>query len=524
MKIKTLFWIFWTLCLAPCLQTFAQQKPPNILFCIADDASYPFMSAYGCSWVKTPAFDKVARNGILFNNAYTPNAKCAPSRSCIVTGRNPWQLEAAGNHWSYFPQKFKTYVEALGERGYFTGFTGKGCAPVVAKTADGKPRSLTGRNYNRYKTTPPSRQISTDDYAKNFEAFIKEKPKDQPFCFWYGGWEPHRGYEYASGIKKGGMKTTDITAVPPFWPDTDSVRTDMLDYAFELQYFDQQLMKILDLLEASGELDNTIVIVTSDNGMPFPRVKGQEYEYSNHLPLAVMWKQGIKNPGRMVDDLVSFIDFAPTFLELAGIKTNAAGMQPVQGKSLTDIFYSSKTGIVNPQRSYVLIGKERHDVGRPGDVGYPIRGMVTREYIYLHNFETGRWPAGNPQTGYTNVDGSPTKTACIEAGKKNETLRYWQWSFGRRGAEELYRLQPDRECLNNLAANPEYAGIASGLKEKLFSELRTQQDPRILGNGALFDNYPYADKTGIHFYERYMQHDSTLRWGWINDSDFDDGH
>ena len=91
---------------------------PNILFCIADDASYPHMGAYGCDWVKTPAFDRVARQGLLFTRAYTPNAKCAPSRACILTGRNSWQLKEACNHIPFFPAEFKSYVEALAEHGY----------------------------------------------------------------------------------------------------------------------------------------------------------------------------------------------------------------------------------------------------------------------------------------------------------------------------------------------------------------------------------------------------------------------
>ena len=101
--------------------------------------------------------------------------------------------------------------------------------------------------------------------------------------------------------------------------EEDSIRLDILDYAFEIEWFDRHLQKMLTLLEEQGELENTVVIVTSDNGMPFPRIKGQVYEYSNHLPLAIMWKDGIRNPGRSVDDFVNFIDFAPTFLELARI-------------------------------------------------------------------------------------------------------------------------------------------------------------------------------------------------------------
>ena len=155
----------------------------------------------------------------------------------------------------------------------------------------------------------------------------------------------------------------------------------MLDYAFEIEYFDNHLVKMLDILEKKGELDNTIVIVTADNGMPFPRVKGQSYEYSNHLPLAIMWGKGIRNPGRTIYDYVSFIDFAPTLLEVAGIKQSVAGMQSIEGRSLTDIFYSSKKGYVNKERDHVLIGRERNDVGRPGDLGYPIRGIVKDGFL-----------------------------------------------------------------------------------------------------------------------------------------------
>ncbi|GAA4305259.1 sulfatase [Compostibacter hankyongensis] len=508
----------------PCgLQAQTPHPParlPNILFCIADDASYPFMSAYGCQWVHTPGFDEVARNGILFNNAYTPNAKCAPSRSCILTGRNSWQLEAAANHVAYLPAKFITYAEALDSGRYFVGYTGKGWAPGDAGTVNGKKREPAGKPYNRIRTVPPTRQISPIDYAANFRAFMKEKPRGQPFCFWFGGFEPHRPYAFRSGIEKGGKSVTAIDKVPPFWPDNDTIRADMLDYAFELEYFDKQLVKALQILKESGELDNTIIVVTADNGMPFPRAKGQEYEYSNHIPLAVMWKNGIQHPGRIVDDFVSFIDLAPTFLEVAGVDPGRTGMQPITGKSLTDIFYSSREGTVNPQRDHVLIGKERHDVGRPHDEGYPIRGIIAKGFLYLHNFKTDRWPAGNPETGYLNVDGSPTKTQVIQSRKTPDTRKYWEWSLGKRQPDELYRLQSDRSCLNDLSANPEYRHILDTLRTQLFTELKAQQDPRMYGRGDIFDQYPYANPDVRNFYEKYSRGEK-VRAGWVNPTDFD---
>ena len=294
---------------------------PNILFCISDDQSFPHAGAYGCKWVKTPAFDRVAREGILFTNAYTPNAKCAPSRSSILTGRNPWQLEEAANHVPYFPAKFRTFPEVLQDNGYFTGFTGKGWAPGNPGEINGKRRELTGPGFHQHKLTPPARYISNNDYAANFEAFLDANTDGKPFCFWYGSTEPHRAYEFGAGVAKGGKSLSQIDKTFGFWPDNDTVRNDMLDYAFEIEHFDNHLEKMLNILEKRGLLENTIVVVTSDNGMPFPRIKGNSYELSNHLPLAIMWPKGIKKPGRVVNGFISFIDFAPTLTELAGLTT-----------------------------------------------------------------------------------------------------------------------------------------------------------------------------------------------------------
>jgi arylsulfatase A-like enzyme len=497
-----------------------EKTTPNILFCIADDATFSHFGAYGCDWVKTPAFDQVAQQGVLFMNAYTPNAKCAPSRAAILTGRNSWQLEQAGNHWPYFPEKFKTYSEVLTENGYHVGYTVKGFAPGVVGEINGKKRQLTGKNYSSITLEPPTDAIHSADYAANFEAFLNDNADDKPFCFWYGSVEPHRRYEFGSGIEKGGKDVDQVDKVPGFWPDNDTVRTDMLDYAFEIEWFDQHLAEMMAILEEKGELDNTLIVVTADNGMPFPRVKGQAYEYSNHMPLAIMWKNGIVNPGRVVEDFVSFIDFAPTFLELAGIDGEQNGMQPITGSPLTDILYSEKAGKVNEERNSVLIGKERHDIGRPNDWGYPIRGIVTEEFIYLHNFEPDRWPAGNPETGYLNVDGGATKTFILNSRRRGEDIRYWEWNFGKHPQEELYRISDDPECIRNLADLEEFAEIKEGLKQQLFAELEAEGDPRMFGEGHVFDEYKYADQSGVGFYEKYMRGEE-LNWGWVNDSDFE---
>ena len=497
----------------------SSNKRPNILFVIFDDASYAHFGAYGCDWVKTPAFDRVANEGILFTRAYTPNAKCAPSRSCILTGRNSWQLEEAVNHWPYFPKKFKTYAETLTENGYHVGYSGKGWAPGIPGEVDGVKRQLAGSPFNAKTLTPPTKFISPNDYTGNFIDFLDANQKGEPFCFWYGSKEPHRGYEYGSGQAKGGKSPSDIDKVYSFWPDTDSVRTDMLDYAYEIEYADKHLASILAELEKRGELDNTVVVVTSDNGMPFPRIKGQEYEFSNHLPLAIRWPQGIENPGRKVDDFVNFIDFAPTFLELAGVKGEQVGMQPIQGKSLTNIFESGKAGIVEQSRDHVLIGKDRHDIGRPNDWGYPIRGIVKGDYLLIQNFEADRWPAGNPETGYLNCDGGATKTVCLDTQYDPANSQYWEWSFGKRPPLELYNIKNDPECMTNLADQAETKELLTTMKDQLYLELKEQLDPRLTGNVEALEKIVYANKSGADFYTRYMSGEK-MRTGWVNDTDF----
>ncbi len=126
------------------------------------------MGAYGCTWViKTPNFDRIARNGLLFKNAYAPNAKCSPSRASIITGRNPWQLEEGGNHISYFPAKFGSFAEVLAQNGYFVSYTGKSIEPLTARNQDGSPRQMLVHAFDSIKTIPPTRQISNSDYSAN---------------------------------------------------------------------------------------------------------------------------------------------------------------------------------------------------------------------------------------------------------------------------------------------------------------------------------------------------------------------
>ena len=468
------------------------QDRPNILFVIADDWGWPHAGVYGCDWVDTPNFDRVAKSGVLFQNAFTSNPKCSPCRASILTGRNSWQTGEAVNHFGVFPDTWPVYPDLLEAGGYKVGYTGKGWGPGDYK-AGGWERNPAGPGYQAVKLDPPASGISRADYAGNFAGFLKERDRQagddgepRPFHFWLGTHEPHRAYEPGSGRRAG--KDVGAIDVPGFYPKNRRIQEDLADYALEVEHVDRHLGRALDLLEQRGELADTLVVVTSDHGMPFPRVKGQIYEWGFHLPLAVMGpgvNPGPDGDGRVVEDFINVRDFAPTFLEFAGLPIPDS----ITGTSFKGILNSPDGGDVRPGPDEMLVGKERHDVGRPGDVGYPVRAIRTPDYLYVLNFAPDRWPAGNPETGYRNVDGGPTKSDLLDRFDQ-----YYQLSFGKRPPEELYKLPDDGENLVNLADDPAHRAAKTRLRERMLELLAAENDPRVTGRAWVFDTYRYTGR------------------------------
>ena len=363
---------------------------PNILFAISDDQSHPHASAYGCRFVSTPAFDRVARRGVLFRQAFSPTPGCSPTRAALLTGRHAWQIEHAGTHASSFAAKYRTFPDRLEDTGYFVGYTGKGWGPGNWKDG-GRTRNPAGPAYQGAKLAKAKPGMSRTDYASNFERFLADRPEDAPFCFWYGASEPHRVFDKGSGLRAG--KTLESAEVPAFLPDLPGVRGDLLDYAVEIEWFDRHLGRMLDALETRGELDNTLVIVTSDNGMAFPRAKANLYEFGIHMPLAIQWPAAVPK-GRTVDDLVGFVDLTATIVEAARVVVPAPELA---GRSLMPILRSKSEGIVDPTRDAVFAARERHSSSRYRSLGYPQRAIRTHRFLYIRNVHSERWPAGTPQ-------------------------------------------------------------------------------------------------------------------------------
>ena len=449
-------------------------KRPNILFAIADDWGWPHAGAYGDPVVKTPTFDRLAKEGILFNHAYVSSPSCTPSRGAILTGQWHWRLGGAGNLWSVFPDRLATYPELLEKAGYHVGATGKAWGPGRTET---RGRNIAGKRF------------------KNFAVFLSSVPAEKPFCFWLGTSDPHRPFRKGSG-EQSGMKIDDVV-VPACFPNVAEIRGDVADYYWEVQRFDRLVGAAVAALKKNGQLDNTIIFMTGDHGLPFPRSKSNLYDTGTRVGLALRWGTKVAG-GRTVDDFVSLTDLAPTFLEAAGVKVPA----DMTGRSLLNIFRSKKSGQVEPGRGFVLTGKERHVPGqeKPDMGGYPCRAIRTHQFLYIRNFKPERWPAGTPDYEKASIsrawladcDNGPTKTYMVDNKDKDSNhRRLYQLSFGKRPADELYDLSKDPHQLNNVAGEAAYAGRVKEMSAQLMKELAKSGDPRARGDGDEFDRYPY---------------------------------
>ena len=448
----------------PTAQTSARR--PNILLAIADDWSWPHAGAYGDPTVKTPVFDRVAREGALFTRAFAAAPSCTPSRAALLTGRSPHQLAEGGVLHGFLPDTFPVYTDLLEQAGYHVGYTRKGWGP--------------GRFEAGGRTRNPAGPLFSD-----FEAFLRNRPPGRPFAFWFGSTDPHRPYEQGSGAQSG----IDIASirVPRFLPDTPEVRGDLADYFFEVQRFDREVGEILERLRALGELDNTLVVITADNGMPFPRAKANVYDAGARLPFAMRWPDRVK-AGFVTGAFVSLSDLAPTFLDAAGVTVPDS----MSARSLLGVAAGSSA----EGRDKVFIERERHANVRKGDLSYPVRAVRTDEWLYIRNFRPDRWPAGDPEMyiavgPYGDIDGGPSKSLLLERRGSPSIARFFDLATARRPAEELYDLKTDPDQLANVATDPGRNSTKARLRRMLDEWMRTTGDPRATTDDDRWDRYPY---------------------------------
>lgn len=465
-----------------------QGRRPNILIAISDDQSYPYASAYGTPGLSTPAFDYVARQGIAFSNAYVCSPGSSPSRASTLTGRYPWQIAEAGTHASSFPAQYLCFPDLLAQHGYLSGFTGKGWGPGDWK-ASGRQHNPAGPAYNRHTLQPPHPGISTIDYTANFAHFLGELQPGQPFVFWYGATEPHRPYDETAW--RTDQRDLSQVCVPPFLPDAEVVRADLANYNIEIEWFDRHLQQMISLLREKKMLDNTIIIVTADNGMPFPQAKANCYDAGIHVPLAICWGNHIRH--RDIEQaIVSMVDIYPTLAQLAGIPTDTLQLSGISLAPLLGLSRGTYT------RTAAFSGRERHSSARPDNQGYPIRSVRSGNHLLIHNLHPDRWPAGNPllrddtnlQRGYRDIDDGPTKTYLIAHHFEKAVAPFYKAAVAKRPEYELFDLQRDPQCRTNLYDRPEHAAVATHLRTLLEQHLLETNDPRLGPTPEVWETYP----------------------------------
>ena len=382
---------------------------PNFVIIVTDDLSWNHINANGFKHVKTPHIDRLIDQGYSFSNAFASTSSCTPSRSAMLTGRNGFELEQGASLWGYLPKKFQTYTEILAENGYKIGGSGKGWGPGVLIYRDEDPVGELNNNLPYYVKDGTQIVYRSIDYAENLNSFLKVN-HNSPFCYWLGPHEPHR--PYSRSLSNTIRANSASLPIPKFLPDHQSVREDFNDYLSEVEMIDKYVGKTLDVLKENKVLDNTIIIFTSDNGMPFPRAKTHLYDSGARVPL-IVWRENMKKAGKINNKIVSLIDMAPTILEYADIKVP----NNMSGKSLYPVIEKGK----NKVRKEVLLYRERHSWRKNEEV-YISRAWRNKKFLLIWNLYPDRLP----------VDTNNGSTLSLIKGNTQDFSYYYDLSFAKK--------------------------------------------------------------------------------------------
>ncbi len=509
----------------------AAPKRPNILFCFADDWGR-YASIYATvdnrpspsQVVKTPNIDRVAREGVLFKNAFVTAPSCTPCRSSLLSGQYFFRTGRAailqGAQWD---SNIPSFPLLLKDSGYHIGETWKVWSPgtpVDAPFGAGKfAYESGGAGYNNFsenvtqminKGTPlvEAKQKLLREVNANFTAFLKDRKADEPFCYWFGPTLVHRKWIKGSGKALWDIDPSALEGkLPKFLPDVPEIREDFADYLGEIQGLDAGIGVLLDKLAEIGELDNTLIVISGDHGAPgFTHGKCNLYDFGVGVTLAARWPGG--KGGRVVDDFVNLMDLAPTFLGAGGVEPPKV----MTGRSLANVLESDQSGQVDPARTWVVTGRERHvGMAREGNLPYPHRALRTSDFLYIRNFHPDRWPMGAPygvtdssepkaddlendtRVAFADMDASPTKAWLVAHRNEPQWKKYYDYAFAKRPGEELYDLRSDPDQITNVAGDSKYDATRKEMSARLLEILTAANDPRVTGDGGTFDRPPFSD-------------------------------
>lgn len=519
--------ILSALLIVPCVCTQAASKP-NILFFFVDDWGR-YASIYADPQqpslndiVNTPNFDRIGREGVVFENAFVPVSSCGPCRASLATGRYFWNcgsgafLNGGASDWrgheNPLPAMTK-FPDLLRESGYLARKQVKTISFVDSKPTPvekGMPRV----EYQRYGLYVSAAKDDADRKKRIEETLNHPRYEmrrvvkaaqsvEQPFFFIYGTINVHRPYKADSGQKLWGIDPESLRGrLPTFLPDVEDAQRDFADYLGEVQAADAMLGVMLDELEKAGQLDNTLVIISGDNGLPgIPRGKTNCYDLSVRAPMMVRWPGKVQT-GRRVEDFVSVMDVGPTLLEVAGLPVPA----DMNGRSFLAQLTSAKSGWIDEKRDWVVVGRELHfHTARDGNLPFPMRAIRTKDHLYIHNFKPDRWPNGAPynlnekstaddyekleEAPYRDLDASLTKSWLINNRSATDGKDAIELTLGKRPPEELYAIQDDPDSLHNLAGDSNAENTLKELRIRLDALMQETNDPRLTD---AFDKPPYV--------------------------------
>lgn len=426
----------------------APSARPNFIVFIADDMAWDDCGAYGNAGVRTPHLDRLAREGMRFDRAFVTASSCSPSRASILTGRYPHATGARELHWP-LPDDQATFVEALRTAGYWTAAAGKWHLGESAKRRFDvvHEAGTAGFQLPTGPAAAPARMVTEKDESgcAQWVPTLRERPKDKPFFLWLAALDPHRDYE--PNVISPPHRPEDVR-VPPYLPDAPDTRRDLALYYDEITRLDSFVGRVLEELAAQGAADNTVVVFLSDNGRPFPRDKTTVLDSGIKTPLLVRWPARVK-PGSVCRSLVSSVDLAPTFLDLAGLKP----LPTFQGVSFAKLLSQPSAST----RPYIFAEHNWHDYAAHE------RAVRDERFKYIRNAypELNRNPPADAVRSLTFAEMKRLR----DAGKLTPAQAD---VFTRpRPAEELYDTQQDPHELNNLAGDPKYQGELKRLRTAL---------------------------------------------------------
>ena len=414
---------------------------PSFVVILADDLAWNDIGAFGNTKVHTPSLDKLATQGMCFDQAFLTSSSCSPSRASILTGRYPHQTDAEQLHWP-IPESQKIFPERLKLAGYFVAAAGKWHLGDAMRERFSVVREVDTSGFQLPPDSGPGSngkfvESSTGDERSGcaeWVSVLRERDPRKPFFLWLAAVDPHRPYE--DKISSQPHRPDDVI-LPPYHPDTELVRRDYARYYDEISRLDRFVGLVLDELEAQNAVEDTVVIFLSDNGRPFPRDKTSLYDSGIRTPLIIRWPAKIKAASRCLQ-LVSTIDLATTILALAGFPAGSSYM----GKDITPLLEGKDAQV----RDVIFAEKNWHDYEDRS------RAVRDRRFKYIMNH-------------YADLPATPPADAA-----RSDTFREMQRlrAEGRlpaeqstcfispRPREELYDLNIDPHELTNLADLPSH--------------------------------------------------------------------